>query len=372
MAVPQFHYSDEYKKARRLTITFSIVAGVLFVPWGALMLLVALYNAVCGGQSCDGSSIDSCSPATEPEFFAFVFAWLAIIIGFVIAAIILGAKAKQNKIPIPYTPAEIAAMEQQAALRAQSREAALIYIPKYYAHRRGQITFSILAGVCGLISFYSLVAVMQEYDDYKRSLAHGWYKSYDVTDMVISVMFLVIHLGGIVFFIILANRDRMLKNKNRILKDSQQNTQFTSPYVQNPYQQGMQSPYGQSSYSQNPYGQNQYQQSPYQQTVQSPYSQESNQQSTQNPYSQSPYRQTVQITNNQDANQQSAQNPYSQSPYRQTVQITNNQDTNQQTAQNPYSQSPYQQTVQSPYVESVAIQSQLDLMNNDLISNNQE
>jgi len=325
MNMPKFHYSDEYRKARKKAVIFGIIASCLAGPLIVVMLCVFAYNMMCGGESCDGSSAAYCSPTTAPEFYSFVFIWFLVVIILAVFAIVFIADAKKKKIPIFYTQAELANMEQQAVIREQKRQAKLIYIPAYYSHRRGQITFSILAGVCGMNVFYALVIMWEQYDIYSKTYYR--YREMWNEDMIFMAVWGAIHLVAAIVFIILANRDMILKNKNAIRKEPQ-------PMVNNPAQ------YIQNQYTRNPYGQ-------------SPYGPVDN---VQNPYASNPY-------------QQNAQSSYDQSPYQQNVQSSYDQSPYQQNVQNPYAPNPYQQNAQasyekSPYEQSVGVQSQNQTQNN--------
>lgn len=298
MKIPQYYYSDEYKRAHKKAVTFSIVSICLLVPLIALLALIGLYNAICGGLYCDGpTAMEYCYPTTAPGFFSFLFIWFVIAIVFVVLAIVNIVDAKKKKIPILYSAAEIAMMERQAFEAEMKRQARMIYIPEYYKHQKKQTVFSIVAGGCGTMimgCFFAIIDEIKQYYDYSMY-------TFTMSNVSGLIFYAVLHLIAVIVFVILANRERVLKNKNRILKNPQ-----PTAYPQGQYMQ--QNPYGQSPYNQNPYGQSPYSRNPY---GQSPYNQ--------NPYGQSPYN----------------QNPYGQSPYDQNP-YDQNQNVQNSNAQDPY------------------------------------
>lgn len=329
MNMPKFHYSDEYRKARKKAIIFGIIAGVLGGTLIGLLLCIFAYNAVCGGTSdCGGGHLEYCYPTTEPGFFSFIFILFLAVIILAVLAIVFIADAKKKKIPIFYTQAELANMEQQAVIREQKRQTKLIYIPAYYSHRRGQITFSILAGVCGMNVFYALVIMWEQYDTYSRAYYH--YRPLWDENMIMMAVWGAIHLAATIVFIILANRDMILKNKNAIRKEPQPVVNNPAQYMQNQYTQN---PYGQSPYGPVDNVQNLYAPNPYQQNVQNSYVPNPYQQNVQPSYDQSPYQQNVQAS-------------YEKSPYEQSVGVqSQNQPQNNPVQNNPVqdNQNPYGQ-----------------------------
>ena len=239
-----FHYGEKYHKHRKFAMIFGFTAIGLVIPLVGVFAFIGIYNESCAGSdcgeiSCDGStatcfSCSSCTPSTAPVLFAALFLWLAVVIAFAIVAIINIAKAKENKIPIPYTPEELAQMEQVRIQRNQLREARLIYVDEYYAYRRKQTVFSILAGVCGLFILSGVYeAIIHEQERRRMSMYGTGYRGGSF-DILYSFVVIIIHAIGAAIFIYNAFKNKELKEEHMIeRRRTNMNGGMMNPYAQN-------------------------------------------------------------------------------------------------------------------------------------------
>lgn len=243
-----FHYNDEYYSARKKAIILGVIAIVMLVPLVLVVATIGIYNSLCAGTWCDDFSLDgstctgftceSCTPVTAPLLFTLIFIWGAAGIAITIFAISYINKAKSNKIPIYYTPQELALMDRERIAKEQARQAELIYIPEYYVYRRNQIVFGILAGVCGFIFFLGLTILPSVVHEI---IVNGRYDYTLALDLGYPCLFGLLHGVGMVMFIIQACKNAKMKALHKILKMTNVNPN-QQPFMQNP---NAQSPYEQ-------------------------------------------------------------------------------------------------------------------------------
>ena len=198
MSAP-FHYGPDYYSARRRAIGFGIPAIILTIVIIIIAGLITFYNMYCTGPSCDGSTVEYCSPASEPGFFTFVFIIMLADIGLAIMSIRNIVKAKENKIPIYYTTQELSRI--------------VIYEDAYYKYRNAQIRFTVFAGVTGFIIF-TIIAVILEliYEEMKNP-----YATYITTGALYYFMIVIAALSAlVVLFIVLAIRNKKHKREHMV------------------------------------------------------------------------------------------------------------------------------------------------------------
>jgi len=83
--------------------TIGIITVVLSIlQWCGIITVfavIALYNAMCGGMNCDGSTCMSCTPTEMPDLFVGLMLWMMEVIAMTGICIWSFVQMNQNKIP---------------------------------------------------------------------------------------------------------------------------------------------------------------------------------------------------------------------------------------------------------------------------------
>lgn len=228
-----YHYSKKYHRAVIQALIFGILGFVLLIPMLIGVCIVAFYNTQCVSTindcSIDGSScsyeLPALTPSSAPFLYLFLFLWLAVIITLAVLAIVSIVRAKENKVPIPYTPDELAQMEQRRVDEEQRRiaekerrQASMVYMPAYYTYNRRQKIFGIVAGACGanILTLFPYTAWMiVQYASSTKPMRLD-----DRLTVITFIIMIIVFAVAVIISLIMVGKYSKLKKQNMILKQN--------------------------------------------------------------------------------------------------------------------------------------------------------